>query len=132
LGAWTGLRAERLDLVVREPDRVDQLVRGAFPQPHATRLQPESGQRLDQRNLSALDEVQRANHRGHDGGEPVELAFPGAMLGVQVVEVTLRDAGGEAVHDVLEPSLREGDDLIAAPAYLQRSRDELERCAPVD
>ena len=61
-------------------------------------LERERRERLDQRDLGGLVDVERTAHRGDDRGQAVHLALPGAVLGVDVVEVTARDARSSAAR----------------------------------
>ncbi len=54
------------------------------------------------------------------------------MLSIEVVEIALGDARSQALHDIFQASLRDGDDLVAATADLQGRGNELDRRSPVD
>jgi len=114
------LASKLLDLVRLESNRVNQLVGGALAQPDGTGVEPERCQRFDKSDLCTLDKVEGAHHRSHYRREPVQLALPCPVLVLEVVEVALSNAGGEALDDVLEPSLRDADDLVATHADLER------------
>ena len=99
--------------------------------PDPARAQAQRRKRLDQRDLRGLRDVERASHRRHDRRQAEHLVLPGAVLGVEVVDVAPRDRRGQPFSDILQPALGEGEDLVAARAVLQRQRDQLDRRAPV-
>src|SRR5437879_7273764 len=99
---WTDLPAEVVDLVGVQTDRVGQLVRGALAKPQPPRAQPERGQRLDQRDLGRLREVERAAHRGADGARPENLVFRAARPSSVWAELTSGNAGVESFETISE------------------------------
>ena len=101
-----------------------QLVGGTLAKPQPPRAQPERGQRLDQRDLGRLREVERAAHRGDDRGKSVHLALSRAVLLVDMVEITACDGGGEALGHVFEAPLRDVDDLVVVRLALDRPRQK--------
>ena len=127
----TDLARKPVDLVLVQTDCVDQPVGGALAQPKAARAEPKHGKGLDQRDLGGLMKVERATHRGDDGGEAIHLAFACAVLFADVLEVAARDRGGETLRYILQPALGQRYDLVVVRLALDWAREQLDGRPPV-
>src|SRR5258706_517363 len=79
-----------------------------------------------------LHRVKRSPDRGDDRGQAVHLTLPRPMLRIEVVEIAARDRCRQSLSNVLQPALGNREDLVAPGAVIERQRDELDRCTPVN
>ena len=120
-----------IDLVSLKSDGVREPVDGTFPEPDRAGIQTECGQRLGQRHLCGLADVQRPAHDGCDRGQPVEVALAVAVLLVEVVKVPAGHARRQPLDDILDAALSQGQYLIAKQLALERKRQKLDRRAAI-
>ncbi len=126
-----GLPRELLDVLRIQADDMDELEGGTLTGPQSPGGHAQRRQGLDQGDLGRLGDVQRSAHRGHDRGQPVQLALPGAMFGVEMLEIAADHAARESVDHAFEPAVREREDLVSPHGAFDRLGDELDSRAPI-
>ena len=103
----------------------------ALTQPDGAAVETEGGERLRERDLRGVVDVERAAHHRGDRSQAVQLVLANAVLLIEVIDVAARDARCESLDHAFQPALRKGEHLVAARLAFQRLDHQPERCTPV-
>src|SRR5207245_6796732 len=76
-------------------------------------------------------QVERTAHCSDDRRQTVHLSFARPMLFIDVVEITASDRRGESLGHILDPALRERDDLVVVRLALDRTGQQLDGDTPI-